>query len=131
MTIKDRIKNLCSQNGISVNKFEQELGLSRGYVSKMNVSNPGGEILIAISDYFNVTTDYLLGREPLTEDKSITDAKEAFAKARALFSNLKTAQPAYYSVKDNVVSQEEIDLIISLMNSFEEKEIKKLKEKQK
>lgn len=32
----DRIKKLCKLNGISVNKLEQELGISKGYLSKID-----------------------------------------------------------------------------------------------
>ena len=32
MTVRERVKMLCDAHGISVNKFEQEMGFSKGYI---------------------------------------------------------------------------------------------------
>lgn len=65
MTTKDRIKQLCKERKISVNKLETELGFGGGYISKLDKSTPNTKKIQAISDYFNVTVDYLIkGEEP-------------------------------------------------------------------
>lgn len=60
MTIRERVKKLCEDNDISVNKFEQELGFSKGYISKLDNSTPNSRFIKKMADYFGVTTDYIL-----------------------------------------------------------------------
>lgn len=55
-----RIKELCKQNKISVNKLEQDLGFSKGYVCKLNVSSPSVENAKKIADYLKVDINALL-----------------------------------------------------------------------
>jgi len=61
-------ENLCLNAGKKPNSVGRELGISPGTITQWkNGSIPGGEKLMQIADYFNVTTDYLLGR---TEDST-------------------------------------------------------------
>ena len=61
MSIKERVKNLCKEKGISLNKLEQEIGVASGYLSKLD--NPGIKTVKLIADYFNVSVDYLMTGE--------------------------------------------------------------------
>lgn len=63
MDLLERVKKLCSEKKISQRKLEAELELSNGSVSKWNKSSPSGDVLQKVADYFNVSVDYLLGRE--------------------------------------------------------------------
>lgn len=64
MTIKDRIKDLCIKNGITVNKLETTLGFGTGYISKLDKSTPNTKKIQLISDFFNVSVDYIMtGKE--------------------------------------------------------------------
>lgn len=67
MNMADRIQNLRKAKGISQEELANQLGVSRQAVSKWEgqQSTPDLEKIIAMSDYFGVTTDYLLkGTEP-------------------------------------------------------------------
>lgn len=59
-----RFYDLCLQNNTKPNPVAKELGISTGIVSKWKNENtlPNGENLIKISNYFDVSVDYLLGR---------------------------------------------------------------------
>lgn len=64
MTLREIIKKLCKDKGISVNKLEEELGFAKGYVSKLDKSNPNSAKLQLIADFFDVSLDYLMtGKE--------------------------------------------------------------------
>lgn len=68
MTMADRIQHLRKSRGMSQEELADKMGVSRQAVSKWESeqSSPDIEKLIMLSDYFNVTTDYLLkGTEPL------------------------------------------------------------------
>lgn len=70
MTIADRIQSLRKAKGISQEELANKIGVSRQAVSKWESeqSSPDLEKIILLSDYFEVTTDYLLkGIESVTE----------------------------------------------------------------
>ena len=58
----EKIKELCKKQGISLNQLEDKLGFSQNYIYSIKKGNPKVENLQKIADYFNVSTDYLLGR---------------------------------------------------------------------
>ena len=58
----EKIKELCQKRGISINSLEETLGYSRNTIYSMKSKKPNAERLQQIADYFNVSTDYLLGR---------------------------------------------------------------------
>lgn len=64
----DIVKVLCDKRGISINDLEEALGYSKNTLYRLKKQNAGSDKLKAIADYFDVSTDYLLGR---TEKESI------------------------------------------------------------
>ncbi|MFQ9515350.1 MAG: helix-turn-helix domain-containing protein [Eubacterium sp.] len=56
----ERIKKLCKERGITVNSLEKELGFARGYLCKIDKSKPSSDKLQIISNYFNVSIDYIV-----------------------------------------------------------------------
>jgi phage repressor protein len=74
----DRIKDLAKQKGISLNALEKKLGYSRNTLYSMKDKKPNAERVSEIADYFQVSTDYLLGRtdEPSIARKFYHDGKE-------------------------------------------------------
>ncbi|MDE7271555.1 MAG: helix-turn-helix domain-containing protein, partial [Lachnospiraceae bacterium] len=60
MTLKDRVKELCEKNGVSMNKLESDCGFGRGYISKLEKSTPNSQKLQKIADYFDISLDYLM-----------------------------------------------------------------------
>ena len=71
MNIADRIQHLRKSKGISQEELADKVGVSRQAVSKWESeqSTPDIEKVILLSDYFEVTTDYLLkGIEPVFEN---------------------------------------------------------------
>ena len=71
----DRFEGLCKENKCRPNNVMQALGLSAATATKWkNGSIPNGDALQKVADYFNVSTDYLLGRTPYkrpTDDPSL------------------------------------------------------------
>lgn len=71
----ERIKELCKKHGISLNSLEQRLGYSRNTIYSLKKQKPSAKRLQEIADYFNVSTDYLLGR---TDDPRIADGQKFY-----------------------------------------------------
>lgn len=72
----DKIKELCQKQGISLNQLEDKLNFSTNYLYSMKKGNPKADNLQKIADYFNVSTDYLLGR---TDNPNIATNGDASA----------------------------------------------------
>ncbi|EAF4220029.1 XRE family transcriptional regulator [Listeria monocytogenes] len=62
MTAFDRVKELCKKRGIPVSKLESDVGFGKNSIYSWKQNNPSSDKLQKIADYFNVSTDYLLGR---------------------------------------------------------------------
>lgn len=73
MTAFDRLKKLCDEQGISVNTLEERLDIGRNSLYSWKKNTPKGTNLIRVADYFDVSTDYLLGR---TDKKRYYDLTE-------------------------------------------------------
>lgn len=58
----EKIKDLAKKQGLSLNALEEKLGYSRNTIYNLKSTRPSAERLQQIADYFNVSTDYLLGR---------------------------------------------------------------------
>ena len=86
MNLSDRIQYLRKARGISQEGLADQLGVSRQAVSKWESeqSMPDLDKIISMSDYFEVTTDYLLkGIEPVVQKE-----EEQSIKHRRIASNI-------------------------------------------
>lgn len=73
-----KIKELASERGVSLAQIERDLNFSNGIISSWKSGKASQDKLAAIADYFNVSTDYLLGRKEKTssEDQKSKDLKK-------------------------------------------------------
>ncbi|WP_027294897.1 helix-turn-helix domain-containing protein [Robinsoniella sp. KNHs210] len=69
MTLVDRIRTLANQRDMSLPNLESELGLGNGTISRWKNSSPNTDKLSKVADYFDVSVDYLLGRELTAKDE--------------------------------------------------------------
>jgi phage prohead protease, HK97 family len=85
-TAFERIKDLADKHQISLNDLEDKLGISRNSLYGIKKANPKSDRLQQIADYFNVSTDYLLGR---TDNPAISSDLVTTADGRTVdLSNL-------------------------------------------
>lgn len=75
MTILDRIRSLANDRKVTLAELERNLNFSNGSLRKWETSTPSGDKIEKIADYFNISTDYLLGR---TDNPTIANKKEQF-----------------------------------------------------
>lgn len=65
MSILSRIGELRKQHEkLSINKLEQECGLTRGSMAKWDDHAPSPDKVKKVADYFNVSVEYLLYDDP-------------------------------------------------------------------
>ena len=72
------VKDLCERQGISLNTLEDKLKLGKNSLYGLKRNQPSAERLQQIADYFNVSTDYLLGRtkNPYTSNGDLMNTQE-------------------------------------------------------
>ena len=78
----ERLTKLIEETGKSMNQIETELNYPRNTLQSYKRSNPSAKRLAEIAKYFNVSTDYLLGRE---ENKTENDLTEEESELLAAF----------------------------------------------
>ena len=87
----EKIKELAKSRGISLAKLEESLGYSTNYFYTLKTKAPNSERLQEIADYFNVSTDYLLGRTDnpaiAKDDKANANLAPAETELVAAFRN--------------------------------------------
>lgn len=63
MTFYERIKQLCKNKGVSIKEMERSIDLAENNAVKWKTRMPSSANLLALSEYFGVSTDYLLTGE--------------------------------------------------------------------
>ena len=105
----EKIKELCQQRGISINYLEETLGYSRNTIYSMKSKKPNAERLQEIADYFNVSTDYLLGR---TDNPAIAGEKTTKTEI-----DLKKDAAESFFYDGHELNDEDLDLISSILEA--------------
>lgn len=82
MTLFERVKELCQQRGVTLQTLAEKTNLSVNSLYKWKTSMPSADKLEVVANYFDVSTDYLLGRENTkntpTEVKDLFKGKMSF-----------------------------------------------------
>lgn len=97
MTIADRIQSLRKTKGISQEELADQIGVSRQAISKWesDQSCPEVDKIILLSDYFGVTTDFLLkGTEAKSEEgekANVPEKREDDVKIAKIYTTAGTA----------------------------------------
>ncbi|EGO5060749.1 helix-turn-helix transcriptional regulator [Enterococcus faecalis] len=76
MSLLYRVKELAAQKKVSLAEVERQAGLSSGSITKWDKSSPKVETLQKVADYFDVSTDYLLGRTDKRRYYDLTEKDE-------------------------------------------------------
>lgn len=85
MSILGRIGELRKQHEkLSINKLEQECGLTRWSMAKWDDHAPSPDKVKKVADYFNVSVEYLLygypsagiKKDPIPKDGAVSSAKQ-------------------------------------------------------
>jgi transcriptional regulator with XRE-family HTH domain len=120
MNIADRIQSLRKQKGMSQIELADAIGVSRQAVSKWESEQtiPDLDKIVAMSEIFGTTTDYLLkGIEPVENEGGQAAAATAGAAATAAASTAIPATPAGPAVPQ-MTKEEAIALVAKLSQEY-------------
>ncbi len=62
MSILDVVKRLAKERGVSLSELATHIGVGENSLYRWKTQKPSVDKVQAVADYFNVSTDYLLGR---------------------------------------------------------------------
>ena len=93
--ILNRIEKLCKERNISLNTAFVESGVGKNFKSNLKISNPSLGKLTMLANYFDVTVDYLLGKETESSpaDKPTAIIRNNFSEHEINLINAYRAQP--------------------------------------
>ena len=110
-TTFDRVKELSQKRGISISKLEETLGLGKNSIYALKRNQPSAERLQEIADYFNVSTDYLLGRTDNPKIASNDVAGYTTEDLRKMAKNAKTFD-------GKPLTDEDVDAITNIIEIY-------------
>ena len=105
----EKVRELARKKGLFLNQVEEKLGYSKNTLYSLKRQKVSSERLQEIADYFNVSTDYLLGR---TENPNI--AKDGDASAPLDLRDI-AAQSMLFDGKP--LTEEDIDFITAVLEA--------------
>lgn len=107
----ERIKELAKSRGITLGALEEKLGLSRNSIYTIKNKKPSAERLQLIADYFNVSTDYLLGRTDNPKIASDDVSSYSTEDLRKMAKNAKTFD-------GKPLTDEDVDAITNIIEIY-------------
>lgn len=113
MSLLDRIKLLASTHQLSLAELERKLNFSNGSLRKLDSSTPSGDKIEKVADYFNVSTDYLLGR---TDNPNVANTDTAaFVDGRVI--DLREAAASSMLFDGKPLDEDDIDFITTVLSA--------------
>ena len=80
MNSVDRVKELCKNKKVAISRLEKDLGFGNGYISQLKKGTFPSDRLIAISNYLNVSPEYIVGetkeKSPAPEGVGLTETQQ-------------------------------------------------------
>lgn len=117
----ERIKQLLKERSMTLAELERKMNFSNGSMSRWNATKPGIDKIQKVADYFDVSTDYLLGRSDKRRYYDLTDKEQndIMIQAEQLLEGLDSkAETNYYGEplddEDKAKLHEAITLALSL-----------------
>lgn len=105
--IANRLKELAKKNNTTISKMAQEIGQGKNIINSLEKQNssPSLETISKIAEYFNVSIDYIAGRE----EKPIEKENKGFISSTA-------KDGGYQTVINNSETLKPLEM--ELINSF-------------
>ena len=104
MTVYDRVKELASQRKMTIAEVEKALGMGLNSLYSWRKKKPNSASLEKAADYFNVSVDYLLGREEVKPINEPIDLAEiANSDDDAIFDSILSAGGRPLTEKDKAM----------------------------
>ena len=109
----EKVRELAKKQGLSLNQVEEKLGYSKNTLYSLKRQKVSSERLQEIADYFNVSTDYLLGRT----DNPVIAGSDEFAQVNGQTIDLRKAAANTMLFDGKPLNEDDIDFITSVLSA--------------
>ena len=109
----EKVRELAKKQGLSLNQVEEKLGYSKNTLYSLKRQKVSSERLQEIADYFNVSTDYLLGRT----DNPVIAGDDEFAHVNGQIIDLRKAAANTMLFDGKPLNEDDIDFITSVLSA--------------
>lgn len=119
--IVNRIKYLANEQKMTISELERKTDLGAGTISRWDVRTPGIDKIQKVADYFDVSTDYLLGRTDKKKYYDLTekDERSIQKQLQEMIDDLSSNGALSFSKEDGEMDEATKELLImSLENSL-------------
>lgn len=116
MTVFDRVRNLCNENGIKISELERILGIGKNASYKWKKYNPASDTLFKLSEYFGVSTDYILTGEKSGISKERLHADPEIVELVNKVARIPEAKVFLSAIKD--MPKEDLETITSIVKKM-------------
>lgn len=124
----DRLKLLANKQGLSINDVEEKIGLGKNTLYSWKKKVPSGTNLTKVADFFDVSTDYLLGRTEKEHYYDLTDKekKDIGVQAEKLMQGIESGHDLNF-YGEPATEEQKSRLLIAVQTAMEmnKKEAKK------
>lgn len=92
-----RTEKLAKEQGLTLAKLEKKLNIANGTITRWKNGQASQKNIVKIADFFNVTTDYLLGRNAARQSIQLNEPeKDLLSNFRRLTKDKSTSQKEHY-----------------------------------
>ena len=109
----EKVRELAKKQGLSLNQVEEKLGYSKNTLYSLKRQKVSSERLQEIAEYFNVSTDYLLGRT----DNPVIAGDDEFAQANGQIIDLRKAAANTMLFDGKPLNEDDLDFITSVLSA--------------
>lgn len=128
MGLVERIKLLANEKKMTISELERKTDLGNGTISRWDTRTPGVDKLNKVANFFDVSTDYLLGRTDKRRYYDLTDKEQndIMLQAEQLLEGLDSkAETNYYGEPLDDEDKEKLHEAITLALSLTKVKAKK------
>ncbi|MDO6296694.1 MULTISPECIES: helix-turn-helix domain-containing protein [Enterococcus] len=111
----ERVDRLIAEKKMSRAELERRLDLSQGSIRNWNKKNPGIDKIQKVADFFDVSTDYLLGRTEKRRYYDLTekDERDIQKELELIIEDMKNSDAIAFSKDTEELSPEARAAILS------------------
>lgn len=115
MTLVTRIKELSQEQSLTLAELERKLNFPNSSIRKWDQQNPGINKIQKVADYFDVSTDYLLGRTDRRHYYDLTekDKRDIQRELELIIEDMKNSDAIAFSKDTEELSPEARAAILS------------------
>lgn len=132
-TIGDRIRFLRESKKMTQPQLAEVTGISKGNVSELenNHSAPSTKALLALSQYFNVTTDWILMgdsslKKETTDNSIVAESEAVYKKFDPLVEDALKDDPELKEFWGEMISREDLRLLFKKTKPLKPRTVKQI-----